>query len=91
MSTKHRYTMQENIVTILSLCRQKPRTLHFVKDKFNFSNQQLNDCMSYLIGEDFIIVNVVKGDGRGTKQISTTDKGKQFLITNGVKYLCQQK
>lgn len=78
--------MEENIINLLILCRQKSRTLHFVKDKFNFSNKKLRVCMEYLRVMEYVTVATVKGDGRGTKQISTTDKGKEYLTSKGVKY-----
>ena len=72
---------QQQVISILTLCREKPRTLHYIKDKFNFCSQKLKECMNYLVGEGFITVSVVKGDGRGTKQIRTTDKGKDYYLS----------
>ena len=80
-----RHTLQENIIDILNLCRQ-PRTKHFIKDKFNFSNDKLKRVLEDLQGQGFIIICLVSGDGRGTQAIQTTEVGKAYLLTKGVKY-----
>jgi len=82
---RKRHTLQENIIEILNLCKQ-PRTKHFIKDKFNFSNDKLKRVLSDLQSQGYIIVCMVSGDGRGTQAIQTTEEGKAYLLTKGVKY-----
>ena len=85
MSVRKRHTLQENIIDILNLCRQ-PRTKHFIKDKFNFSNDKLNSVLETLQSKGFLTITDKGGDGRGTKNITTTDLGKSMLLEKGVKY-----
>jgi DNA-binding PadR family transcriptional regulator len=70
---------------ILNDCRT-PRTSHFVKDRYNFNNKQLVYALEYLQFSGFITISTVPRDGRGTKAISTTDKGKEMLTAMGLKY-----
>ena len=85
MSVRKRHTLQENIIDILNLCRQ-PRTKHYIKDRYNFSNDKLKKVIADLQSQGLIKVSMLSGDGRGTQAIQTTEEGKAYLLTKGVKY-----
>ena len=78
-------TLEESILEILNDCKT-PRTLHFIKDKYNFSHKKLTTVLNGLTDIGYLEVRVKSGDGRGTKAIITTDKGKDVLLQSGRKY-----
>ena len=78
-------TLEESILEILNDCKT-PRTLHFIKDKYNFSHQKLLSVLAALKVVGYLEVKVVSGDSRGTKSITTTELGKAILIQSGRKY-----
>jgi DNA-binding PadR family transcriptional regulator len=81
----HTPNFEHKCMLILNDCRS-PRTLHYVKDKYNFNNKQVIYALEYLQFSGFITISTVPRDGRGTKAISTTDKGKEMLTAMGLKY-----
>ncbi len=85
MSIRKRHSLEENKIAILNDCRI-PRTKHYIKDKFNFSNDKLKSVLEGLQSQGYIVVCLVVGDGRGTQAIQTTEDGKAYLLAKGVKY-----
>ncbi len=85
MSIRKRHSLEENKIAILNDCRI-PRTKHYIKDKFNFSNDKLKRVIAELLSLGVIKVSMISGDGRGTQAIQTTEEGKAYLLTKGVKY-----
>ena len=85
MSIRKRHSLEENKIAILNDCRI-PRTKHYIKDKFNFSNDKLKRVIAELLSLGLIKVSMISGDGRGTQAIQTTEEGKAYLLTKGVKY-----
>ena len=80
-----RHTVETTMVSILNDCKSV-RTLHFIKDKYNFSHNKLCFVIETLTKEGLITVGIKSGDGRGIKQISTTEKGREKLKSLGVNY-----
>jgi hypothetical protein len=76
-------TLDESIIEILKDCKTA-KTLHFIKDKYNFSHKKLCMVMSLLEDHHYLVVCVDTRDGRGTKQIMTTDWGRELLKALGV-------
>lgn len=76
---------EQKCIQILNDCRT-PRTMHFIKDRYNFSSEQLKNTLGILLFAGYLLIRTVPKDGRGTKAITTTDKGREYLILNGVKY-----
>ena len=85
MSIRKRHSLEENKIAILNDCRI-PRTKHYIKDKFNFSNDKVKKVIADLQSQGLIKVSMLSGDGRGTQAIQTTEEGKAYLLTKGVKY-----
>lgn len=78
-------SLEESILEILNDCKT-PRTLHFIKDKYNFSHKKLTDVLQALTEIGYLDIKVKSNDGRGTKAISTTEIGKALLIQSGRRY-----
>lgn len=78
-------SLEESILEILNDCKT-PRTLHFIKDKYNFSHKKLTSVLESLVKVDYLEIKVDSRDGRGTKAISTTETGKILLLQSGRKY-----
>ncbi len=85
MSIRKRHSLEENKIAILNDCRI-PRTKHYIKDRYNFSNDKLKRVIAELLSLGVIKVSMISGDGRGTQAIQTTEEGKAYLLTKGVKY-----
>jgi DNA-binding PadR family transcriptional regulator len=80
-----KHTFEENLVNILNDCKTV-RTLHFIKDKYNFSHDKLCFTLEKLVAEGLIKITIKSGDGRRIKQIATTELGREKLKELGVKF-----
>lgn len=85
MNIKHASNFEEKCLQILNDCKT-PRTLHYIKDKYNFSNKQIVYMMDFLEVHGLLTIKRKPKDGRGTKVIEVTDKGRVVLKYNGVNY-----
>ena len=79
MSIQKRHTLQENIIDILNLCRQ-PRTKHFIKDKFNFSNDKLKKVIADLQSQGLIKVSMFQVMVGEHKQFKQQKRAKPIFL-----------